>query len=218
MIQTANSHAFKLRRRFIDCDLNRAFPGKKNGNYEQRLAYKLSAVIKSADLVLDIHSTKSKLKNAVIVTKLDDKTLKYVKAIGPKYVLVMNVTKDNALISQAKVGLGFEYGNDNDPDTLKRIVKDIKRLFSYIKLIDVKLRNRKQTTNYFSVISEVKKPKGYKLLPKIKNYKLIRKNKAFATNGKDYLVAKNDFYPILFSEKDYKTIFGFMGEKMPQTL
>jgi lysine 2,3-aminomutase len=212
-VQVANNRAFKLRKRFIDCDLNRAFPGQKNGNYEQKLAYKLSKAIKSADLVLDIHSTKSKLKDALIATKLDNKTSKYIKIIGPKYALIMNVTKNNALISQAEVGLGFEYGNDNDPNTLKKIVRDIKKLFSYLGLIKIKLRSNKQTTNYFNVISEVKKPKGYKLLPEIKNYKLIRKNKAFATNGKDYLVAENNFYPILFGEKDYKTIFGFMGKK-----
>lgn len=213
-VQTANSKAFKLRKRFIDQDLNRSFPGKKSGNYEERLAYKLSLAVKSADLVLDIHSTKSELKNTVIATKLDARTLKYVKIIQPKYVLVMNAIKDSALISQAKIGIAFEYGKDNDPDVLKKIVADIKRLFSYIGLIDVKLRNKKQVTNYFNVISEVEKPKGYKLLPKIKNYKLIHRGEAFATNNKDYLVAKDDFYPILFGENNYETIFGFMGKRI----
>ena len=216
-VQIANNKAFKLRKRFIDQDLNRVFPGKKDGDYEERLAYKLSAVIKSADLVLDIHSTKSELRNAVIVTRLDDRTLKYVKAIQPKYVLVMNATKDNALISQAKIGIAFEYGKDNDPDVLKKIVKDIKRLFSYMGLIDVQLRRRKQITNYFNVISEVKKPKGYNLLSKIKNYKLIHKGEEFATNTKNYLVAEDNFYPILFGEGNYKTIFGFMGKRIPLT-
>lgn len=213
-VQFANSKAFKLRKRFIDQDLNRSFPGKKNGNYEEKLAYKLSAAIKSANLVLDIHSTKSELKDAVIVTKLGDKTLKYIKVIQPKYVLIMNATKDNSLISQAKIGIAFEYGKDNDTDALKKIVVDIKRLFSYIGLVDIKLRERKQTINYFSVISEVKKPKGYKLLKKIKNYKLIRKGEVFAANGKNYLVAEDNFYPILFGESNYKTIFGFKGKRI----
>ena len=212
-VQTANSKAFKLRKKFIDQDLNRSFPGKKAGNYEEKLAYKLSAAIKSADLVFDIHSTRSELKDAIIVTKLDGETLKYVKAIQPKYVLIMNTTKNNALISQAKIGIAFEYGKDNDPDALKKIIRDIKRVFCYIGLIDAKLRKRRQIISYFNVVSEIKKPKGYKLLKKIKNYKLIRKGEVFAANGKNYLVAENDFYPILFGESNYKTIFGFKGKK-----
>ena len=213
-VQIANSKAFKLRKRFIDKDLNRAFPGKKDGDYEERLAYKLSGAIKSADLVLDIHSTKSELRDAVIVTKIDDTTLTYVKAVQPKYVLIMNATRDNALISQAKIGIAFEYGKDSDPHVLNKVVADIKRLFSHIGLIDVNLHKGKQSTNYFNVISEVKKPRGYKLLPKIKNYKLVRKGEVFATNDRNHLTAEDNFYPILFGQRNYKTIFGFMGERI----
>lgn len=213
-VQIANSKAFKLRKRFIDQDLNRSFPGKKAGNYEEKLACKLSAAIKSADLVLDIHSTRSELKDAIIVTKLDSETLKYIKAIQPKYVLIMDATKNNALISQAKIGIAFEYGKDNDPDVLKKIVSDIKRLFCHIGLIDIKLRKRRRATHYFNVMSEVTKQKGYKLLKKIKNYKLVRKGEAFATNGKDYLVAEDNFYPILFGESNYKDIFGFKSKRI----
>lgn len=211
-IQVANRKAFESRKRFIDQDLNRSFPGKENGNHEEKIAYKLLPIIKSADVVIDVHSTKSELKDAVIITKLDDSTRRYIEVIQPKYVLVMNATKNNALISQAKIGIAFEYGKDNDPNTLKKVMMDIKKLLSYLDLIDAVFPQKKKTTKYFNVFSEVNKPKGYKLLGKIKNYKLIRKGDAFASKGNDYLVAKEDFYPILFGEKNYKDYFGFKGE------
>jgi succinylglutamate desuccinylase len=214
-IQIANKKAFDLKKRFIDQDLNRSFPGKKNGNHEEKIAHKLLPMIRSADIVIDIHSTKSGLKDAIIVTKLNNKTLQCINAMQPKHVLVMSATKNNALISQAKIGIAFEYGKDNDPNVLKNIITDIKRLFCHIGIIhNMKLSKRKRTTHYFNIISEVKKPKGYKLLNKIKNYNLIRKGEIFATNGKEYLVAEKDFYPILFGNKNYKECFGFMGERM----
>ena len=212
-IQISNNKAYKFKKRFVDQDLNRSFPGKKNGNYEQRLAYKLSTLIKFADLVIDIHSTKSELKDALIVTKINQKTLKYIKIINPKYVLIMGATKNNALISQAKVGIAFEYGKDNDSAVIKKTVVSIKKIFSYIGLIEYKFSIKAQKTKYFLVKSEVVKPKKYKLLKKIKNYRLVRKGETYATNGKDYLVAKESFYPILFGEKDYSDIFGFTGKK-----
>jgi len=212
--QIANRRAFELRKRFIDQDLNRSFPGDKEGNHEEKLAYKISPIVKSADIVIDIHSTKSELKDAVIVTKLDINTRKCIEAMRPKYVLIMNATRDTALISQAKIGLAFEYGKDNNSIALKKIVTDIKKLFCYIGLVDIKLPKSKTAAKYFDVVSEVAKPKGYKLLKKIKNYKIIHKGEVFATNGKHELIAEENFYPILFGEKNYKTIFGFRGKKI----
>jgi len=214
VVQIANRRAFKLRKRFVDQDLNRSFPGKKNGNYEEKLAYKISPIIKSADIVIDIHSTRSDLKDAIIVTKLDRATKKYIKAMQPKYVLVMNATKNKALISQAKIGLAFEYGKDNDSATLKKVVADIKKLFCYIGLIDIQLPKSKTTMQYFNVVSEVTKPREYVLLKKIKNYKIVHKGEVFATNGKNPLIAKESFYPILFGSENYETIFGFKGKRI----
>jgi succinylglutamate desuccinylase len=213
-VQVANRRAFESRKRFIDQDLNRSFPGRKDGNHEEQIAYRLLPVIKSADVVIDIHSTKSELKDALIVTKLDKNTYRYIKVIQPKYVLVMNATKNNALISQAKIGIAFEYGKDNNSNTLKNIVTDIKKLFKHLGLINVRFHRRNRITKYFNVFSKVHKPKGYKLLKKIKNYKLVHKGEAFARRGDDYLIAEEDFYPILFGERNYKDYFGFRGKRM----
>ena len=213
-VQIANRKAFELKKGFVDQDLNRSFPGRKGGNHEERIAYALSPAIRSADIVIDIHSTKSELKDAVIVTKLDGPTRSCIKAIQPKYVLVMSATKDNALISQAKIGIAFEYGKDNDPETLKKIVADIKKLFKHLGLINVRIHKRKSAAKYFDVFSRVDKPRGYKLLKKIQNYKLVRKGETFAAKGGDRLAAKEDFYPIIFGDKNYKNYFGFKGKRI----
>lgn len=213
LINIANETAFKQNKRFIDQDLNRSFPGKKNGNHEERLAYKISSIVKLADIVIDIHSTKSDLRDAIIVTKFNSETKEFIESIQPKYVLIMNVTRDTALISQAKIGLAFEYGKDNDPMVLNKILKDLKKLFSHIGIIANKQKVIPRKTEYFNVYSQANKPKGYKLLKQIKNYRLVSRGQKYATNGKNFILAEDDFYPILFGEKNYKDIFGFMANK-----
>ncbi len=210
--QVANKKAFELKKRFVDQDLNQSFPGKKNGNYEEKLAYSISPKIRLADVVIDIHSTTSNLKDTIIVTKLDKATKKYLDVIKPRYVLIMKVGSDKALISQAKVGLGFEYGKNNDPRALKRAVNDIKRIFYYTGIVKNKLKEKKREPKYFDVVSKVEKPRGYRLLKKIKNYKIIRQGEIFAVKGKKTLTADEEFYPILFGEKNYKDFFGFKGK------
>lgn len=216
LVHIANKKAFEAGKRFIDQDLNRSFPGKKNGNYEERLAYRISPLVKSADIVIDIHSTKTELRDAIIVTRLTAATKACLEAIRPKYVLVMKATEHNALISQAKIGLAFEYGKDNDRTVLKKIVADSKKLLSHLGVMESAVLKKRAATKYFEVISEISKPKGYMLLKKIKNYKLVKKGEVFAAHtatGKR-LVAEEDFYPILFGNKNYHHIFGFKGKKL----
>lgn len=212
VVQIANEKAYKLGKRFVDQDLNRSFPGKKYGNYETRRAYELSPIVKAANIVIDIHSTTSELKDAIIVTKLDRATRGCIEAIRPKYALVMRATKKSALISQAKIGIAFEYGKDNDPKAIRKTAADIKRLLQYRGVITGVPKKRTRITKFFDVIAEVPKPKGYVLLKRVRNYALIKKGTTFAARGSDKLIAQKDFYPILFGQNNYETIFGFKAK------
>lgn len=209
----ANPAARKISKRFIDQDLNRSFPGKSNGNYEEKRAHELSPLIKSADVVFDIHSTTSSLKNAIIVTKLTPQTKKLISVIGPKYVLIMKVTKNNALISQAKVGIAFEYGKDTSVIAIKKTVEGIKQILIYLNMIKGRPQKNSNRPLYFEINKIVNKPESFSLLKNIQNYKLVKKGQAYAQSTKTdkTLTADEDFYPILFGEKKYKDYFGFAG-------
>lgn len=211
----ANKRAFKLGKRFIDQDLNRSFPGCPTGNYEKRLAYKLSPIINSVDVVIDIHSTTSNLKNAIIITRLNKKTKKCIEAISPDYVLLMTVTKNNALISGAKIGIAFEYGSDNDNVSLKNTIVGVKRLLAHLNMISDDYLN--ETRNYpifFNVYKTIPKPKGAKLNKNIRNCILVKKGQVYAKVKDKSIIADNNFFPILFGEKKYEDIFGFAAKKM----
>jgi succinylglutamate desuccinylase len=212
-VQIGNDLAAKKRRRFIDQDLNRSFPGKRGGNYEERRAYELGPAIRSADMVIDLHSTTSGLRDALIVTKLDKKTKACVMMIRPKYLLVMDCTKHNALISSAKVGVGFEYGDDSRT-TAKRITVSLKRLLAGLRILKRVMPARHGRTVCFRVFGKTEKPKGYILAKGIVNYRLVRKGQIIAMRGSEKLRAKRNFYPVLFGEKNYEDYFGFTAERV----
>lgn len=209
IVHRANELAYKKRKRFIDQDLNRSFPGNANGNHEQKLAAKILPLIKSADIVIDIHSTTSGLKDALIVTRLNRKTRELVEIIAPKYLLYMRATKSNALMSEAKIGLAFEYGSNSDKTALSEINLGIKRLLSHLGMIEEKYMKSKRKTLWFDVYKMVPKPEKAILLKSIKNYRLIAKGSKYASCKGEEIRSKEDFYPILFGENSYKDIFGF---------
>lgn len=208
-----NEQAFIQKKRFIDSDLNRAFPGQEYGDYEQQLAFNLAPIIGSYDIVIDIHSTTSELKDALIVTKINDNTKMVIEAIQPKYLLFMAFSSEHALISSADVGIAFEYGKDDSDKAFSDVVEDITTLLKSLDMItgDV-VKKYKPETRAFRIDKPFDKQKGDKLSPDISNYQMVKKGDIVATrNDNQTIIAEFDFYPILFGEENYDSIFGFIG-------
>ncbi|MEQ1561455.1 MAG: succinylglutamate desuccinylase/aspartoacylase family protein [Nitrospira sp.] len=208
----ANPKALKKGVRFISHDLNRSFPGNKKGSYEQRLAHNLIPKLKSTNLVIDIHSTESDIREAMIVTRYTKKIKKLIKAVGPKYVLVMKISKSNALISHSKLGVAFEYGNDKSIKTLTGTVGGIKNILRSLGMIEGVCKPQHTKTKIYIIKNTFPRKSSDKLMPEIKNFTLVKKGQVVAKNRDKLIRSEKSFYPILFREPTYKDIFGFMGE------
>ena len=214
ILNIAHKEAFVSGKRFIDQDLNRVFPGKPDGNTEERLAYELAPLVQAADIVLDIHSTESGLHESLIVTKIDDSTRSVIDFVGPKRVLVMSISDKHSLISSAKVGIAFEYGRDRSETTYRETIRGIMRILIGLGMTEGRLRRKKRSGEYYRISRALEKPGGFLVGKDIRNFKLVRKGQAVAGNGSQRLRAPQDFYPVLFGKNTYTDIFGFMGVRM----
>ena len=214
ILNIAHKEAFVSGKRFIDQDLNRVFPGKPDGNTEERLAYELAPLVQAADIVLDIHSTESGLHESLIVTKIDDSTRSVIDFVGPKRVLVMSISNKHSLISSAKVGIAFEYGRDRSETTYRETIRGIIRILIGLGMTEGRLRRKKRSGEYYRISRALEKPEGFSVGKDIENFKLVRKGQVVAGNGSQWLRAPQDFYPILFGRNTYTDIFGFMGVRI----
>ena len=131
----------------------------------------------------------------------------------------MRATKKNALMSDAKVGIAFEYGRNSDKKALRNINSAIKRLLTHLGMADIRTKKSANKTKWFDVRSTVQKPKGAFLIKSVKNYKFIKKGSVYGMLGKTPITAQEDFYPILFGDKNYHDIFGFAARlyKIPDS-
>lgn len=224
IINIANIKAVKMRKRFIDRDLNRVFPGKKNGNHEEKLAYRMVNFIRIFDLVIDVHSTETGVDSTLIVTHYESALKPLLKAIAPKRVVFMSATKSNALISQARQGIAFEYGKDKDPKTYNETVRGVSRALLHLGLISRATLSKKRRevcivsnrkTDFFEAHSVLEKPEGFIVKSSIKNFTLLKKGALIGHNPSTgfKLRAKESFYPVLFGNNSYKSIFGFIAKK-----
>ncbi|KKT30961.1 MAG: Succinylglutamate desuccinylase/aspartoacylase [Candidatus Nomurabacteria bacterium GW2011_GWD1_44_10] len=215
VINVANEKALEAKKRFISNDLNRSFPGKKNGSHEEKLAYKMKPFIEAFDVVLDVHSTETGMTSSIIITNFTSAMKTISKAISPKRIIYMKATKSSALISSAKLGIGFEYGKDKSKKTYHDTIQSVARVLEYYKMINPShLKQAKNVIEFYEADSTVAKPDGFKVAHGIKNFVLIKKGSVIGYNTKikDKIVAKKDFYPVLFGKNSYKSIFGFSSK------
>lgn len=209
----ANEKAMKEKKRFIDQDLNRSFPGKLNGNYEERLAHNILKITKRADFVIDIHSTTTDVKNLAIITKKDKDTLDLAYSIEPRRIILMKkeIAK-KSFINHCKVGVSLEYGKNYSSATYDNTFNSIMLLLEKEKVVDDKKRKSKskcKKIDYYKMKGVAKKTRKDVLMKNVKNFKLIKKGDVFAMRNGKKLIAKDDFYPVLFGERSYDNIFGF---------
>lgn len=215
----ANTRAIEERVRFIDQDLNRSFPGKKDGNYEQRLAYEIDSLLKKADVVIDIHSTTVGLASSVILTKVNKPIRKILSFINPKRVIVMQKSVGKtSLTGNCKAGISLEYGADTSERAYKENIIDILSILSGFGISTERKVYKKKTTEteYFESLGTLSRRPGFKLNKEIKNFLLVKKGNVIGVKGIEKQKAEFDFYPFLFREKSYKDIWGFMAKKVKE--
>lgn len=210
-----NEKALKLKQRFVDQDLNRSFPGKERGNYEEHLAYILKNKIASADYVIDIHSTITTVKNLAIITRKNKKTLELINLLSPRRVaLIDRVIGKKALTYYCKAGISLEYGKDGDRLVYDKILKDIMVLLKKLGMINFKTKMVSVKPELYRINETIKKQNGFKINNEIKNFKLIKKGDLIASSDSKSIKAKTNFYPILFGKNSYKDIYGFTAKKV----
>jgi succinylglutamate desuccinylase len=208
---------------FIESDLNRVFPGKDDGTYEERRAHELSPKIQASDLVIDIHSTNTtdlSPNSMLIVTKYDEATKEITELINPPTLLVMKYKNGNALISQAKVGIAFEYGKDNSRQVLEATLHDIGKILVAYGLLNnnpyLSVRTEEGSRVFEVYDAFAKNFEGkYKISAGVENFVLQKEGTLLGVTENDYKIfAPESFVPILFGENRYTEILGFKARQI----
>ena len=125
----ANLKAIRVRKRFVDRDLNASFGLKKGKGYEISRARKILQMIDPESWVVDFHSFSCQSPPFVIITRLE--MLDFARTLGLKRIVYMkyNIKQGHALIDYCR-GVSVEVGQHEDPrifSRVERIVKNVRR-------------------------------------------------------------------------------------------
>ncbi|WP_458185651.1 succinylglutamate desuccinylase [Haladaptatus sp. NG-WS-4] len=203
----ANEQAMEKNVRFVDEDLNRAFPGDADGpTHESRLAARLLPKLRDCG-VLDIHSTHSHPAPFALVSRLNERTKRLVRATGVERVVDISYVA-GGLVDHVE-GVAVECGLHGS----ERAAANAEHV----------LRNFLGATGALDTLSETGTPELYRVFDAVtgRDYEFVGENFVRVENGAVFaridgetLRADRPFYPVLMSTDGYDDLVGFRAERV----
>lgn len=183
VIFSANPLARAQKRRETEADLldlNRVFPGKEDGSITERIAHKITSIVGDSDLVIDLHTMKSRVTPTVIQisckTDVDEKCREYVRAFNNEKVWFIETTNEGRYVQtmcsflsrQLIPNFGIEVNNVDkiSGDDIDKIIDGLKSIMAKlgmtnydIKSCEPKLFRREKVYGHYSgIFIPVKEP------------------------------------------------------------
>ena len=207
----ANEEALERRVRFVDEDLNRAFPGDPDAKtHEGRLASRLVEELEDC-LTFSMHSTQSHGEPFAIVNGVSETATELVPQLPVAAMVETSEFSEGRLFTEidtieVECGLQGSETAAGNADRLSRAFltaagalpgDTMRRDLPVYRLTDV---IRKQEADTYEVFTD--------------NFTRVDSGDPFAAADGDQQVAEEPFYPVLMSPNGYRDVFGYAAEKV----
>ncbi|SFS80043.1 succinylglutamate desuccinylase/aspartoacylase domain-containing protein [Halostagnicola kamekurae] len=207
----ANERALEKQVRYVDEDLNRAFPGDPNAEtHEGQLAAKLTDELEGC-LTFSMHSTQSHSEPFAIVKAVTDTARKLCPQLPVAAMVETGNFSEGRLFTEidtieVECGLqGSETAAENAYSLTRAFLTatgalpgdTVSRELPIYRLVDCIWKDQADTYEVF-----------------VDNFTRVEKGDSFAAADGDEQVADEPFYPVLMSANGYRDVFGYTAEKL----
>ncbi|QLG50030.2 succinylglutamate desuccinylase/aspartoacylase family protein [Natrinema halophilum] len=210
----ANSAAVDAGKRYLDSDLNRAFPGNRAGNHEEQLAAQLSELIQNCP-TLSLHGTHSRPTPFALIHRSRPQQLDLAAQMPVPYVVDHWGVNEGA-ITACGISVEIEVGPQGTEEAAGAAEK---QAYAFLKLTGaLPGESPPGDPDYFHMADPIRKPPGRSYEVYVKNFEYVPTGTAYASVDGEELVADDPFNPILMSEDGYSDILGYRGTKIAESL
>jgi succinylglutamate desuccinylase len=210
-----NPAAAVAHRRYLDEDMNRAFPGDPDADTrEGRLAAELREALADCT-VLSIHATHSAVEPLAFVSGDHPDAQAVAAQLPVDHVVNHDPAVDGAFTSCEQV-VTVEAGRQVTESATQNATKLVR---AFLRLTDT-LPGDPATgsPDFYTLDSEVPKPSDEDVQLRADNFEPVEEGETWAETTSEEFVAEQSFYPILMSETGYEDSFGYRGEFAGDTL
>jgi predicted deacylase len=219
-----NEEALDAGVRYLDEDLNRAFPGDADADsHERRLAFHLSRELRGCT-TLSLHSTQSFAEPFALVDRVDAVTRSICPKLPVSVVVETDRFTDGRLIEHphtVEVECGLQ-GTDEAAENAYHLVRAFLDATDVLDADDERSPSATRATarangtgdvTVYRLLDPIPKREGSHEVFAV-NFEQVGAGDRFAATDGDPLVADRSFYPVLLSANGYEDIFGYVAERV----
>jgi len=208
----ANEEALEAGVRYVETDLNRAFPGSPDAEtHEDRLAHDLLTEIRGCE-ILSLHSTRSYPAPFALVDELDGHARSICPYLSVEAVVETSQYSEGRLIAYPDV-IELECGLQRSAvaaENAKSLVREF--LVATGVLAGDGEPPRHHPLTVFRLDQRIPKATAESYEVFVENFERVAEGAAFASADGEPLYADRPFYPILLSAYGYENVFGYAGD------
>jgi predicted deacylase len=209
----ANEEARARDVRYVESDLNRAFPGDPGGaTHEERLASAIGAAIGDCT-TLALHSTQSYEHLFALVDELDDLTRRVCPRLSVDAV-VETGTKDGRIFDGVPDTIEVECGYQGSEGAAANAVQVTREFLGATGVLPDADHHRDAELPLFRLGDPVPKRAAENYEVYAENFQKVVAGEAFAAADGEAIVAEEAFHPVLLSAYGYEDVFGYTAERV----
>lgn len=208
----ANEEALEQNVRYVDEDLNRAFPGAPDAEtHEGRLAHTLLRAVRDCTTI-SLHSTQSYAAPFALVEEIDGVARALCPRLSIEAVVETGPFSTGRLIDHPdviEVECGLQ-GTDQAIEYAALLAREFLVATGVIRSDDDPLESREVPV--YRMVRRVPKAIGGEYEVFAANFERVAAGETYAATDGEELVADEPFYPILMSPHGYEDVFGYAGQ------
>ncbi|WP_313690816.1 succinylglutamate desuccinylase/aspartoacylase domain-containing protein [Halorarum halobium] len=222
----ANEEALARDERFLDEDLNRAFPGDADADgHEGRLAHDLARELEGCT-TLALHSTQSFADPFALCDTVDEIARAVVPHLPVDTLIETDLFTEGRLIEHphtVEVECGLQ-GSDDAADNAYRLARSFLAATGALDAPTPDGSNPEGPTGgedataddvaVFRLLQPVGKPPADEYEVFVDNFERVETGERFAVADGETFTADEPFYPVLMSAGGYADVFGYAAEKV----
>jgi len=215
----ANEAALDAGVRYLDADLNRAFPGDPDAAaHEERLAADLLDALAGCS-TLAIHSTQSYAEPFAVVDSMDEVARAVAPHLPVDTVIQTDAFTEGRLIEhphtlEVEAGLQGSEGAADNAYWLSRAFLAATGVLPAPGAEGVVDAGGREAVEVFRLRDRIPKPDAEAYEVFARNFERVEAGEAFAAAGDEQLRADESFYPVLLSPYGYRDQFGYVADRV----
>ena len=213
----ANEAALERDVRYVDEDLNRAFPGDPDADtHERRLADALAREVRDCT-TLSLHSTQSYAEPFALVDTVDAVARSVCPYLPVSVLVETEAESDGRLIEyphvvEAECGLQqSEQAADNAVELIRGFLRATGALADDAEPV---ADDDRDDVTVYRLGNPVPKNGADDYEVFAENFERVSEGEAFAAADGEELVAAESFYPVLMSAYGYENVFGYRSQRV----